>query len=127
MPNDRRKEVRSVQQESAREERIFTFKVTKLIWLLLGSLEALIALRIGLKLISANPASPIVAFIYGFTHLLQPHVQSFNGHRYFQQKHTVLTSYLLAAVSIDLRAKFNAGQGRAGLLPKPAGWDGEGW
>ena len=69
MPNDRRKEVRSVQQESDREERIFTFKVTQLIWLLLGILEALIALRIGLKLISANPESPIVAFIYGFTYL----------------------------------------------------------
>ena len=69
MPNDRRKEVRTVQQESEREERIFTFKVTQFIWLLLGLLEALIALRIGLKLIGANPASPIVALIYGFTSL----------------------------------------------------------
>ena len=69
MPNDRRKEVRSVQQESEREERIFTFKVTQLIWLLLGILEALIALRIGLKLIGANPGSPIVALIYGLTYL----------------------------------------------------------
>jgi len=40
-----------------------------LIWLLLGILEALIALRIGLKLIGANPGSPIVALIYGFTNL----------------------------------------------------------
>lgn len=69
MPKDRRKEIRSVQQESDREGRIFTFKIIQLIWLLLGILEALIALRIGLKLIGANPASPIVAFIYGFTHL----------------------------------------------------------
>ena len=69
MPYDRRKEVRSVQQESEREERIFTFKVTQLIWLLLGILEALIALRVGLKLIGANPASTIVALIYGFTSL----------------------------------------------------------
>ena len=69
MPNDRRKEVRTVQQESEREDRIFTFKVTQLIWLLLGLLEALIALRIGLKLIGANPASPIVTLIYGFTSL----------------------------------------------------------
>ena len=67
---DRRKDVRYVQQESEREEeRIFTFKVTQLIWLLLGILEALIALRIGLKLIGANPESPIVALIYGFTYL----------------------------------------------------------
>ena len=69
MPNDRRKEVRSAQQESDREERIFTFKVIQLIWLLLSILETLIALRIGLKLIAANSANPIVAFIYGFTYL----------------------------------------------------------
>jgi hypothetical protein len=69
MSNDRITEVKSVQQEPEREQRIFSFKVTQLIWLLLGILEALIALRIGLKLIGANPASPIVALIYGFTSL----------------------------------------------------------
>jgi hypothetical protein len=62
-------EVKSIQQEPEREQRIFSFKVTQLIWLFLGILEALIALRIGLKLIGANPASPIVALIYGFTSL----------------------------------------------------------
>ena len=30
----------------------------------------------------------------------------------------------LVVVSIDLRAKFNAGKGSARLLPKPARWDG---
>ena len=69
MSNDRMTEVRSVQQEPEREQRIFSFKVTQLIWLLLGILEALIALRIGLKLVGANPESPIVALIYGFTYL----------------------------------------------------------
>jgi len=43
--------------------------VTGLIWLLLGMLEAMIALRFGLKLIGANPDSPIVGLIYGFTNL----------------------------------------------------------
>jgi len=62
-------EIKSVQQEPEREQRIFTFKITQLIWLGLGILEALIALRIGLKLIAANPGSPIVALIYGFTDL----------------------------------------------------------
>ena len=47
--------VRTSQNEPEREQRIFTFKATQLIWLLLGILEALIALRIGLKLIGANP------------------------------------------------------------------------
>jgi hypothetical protein len=62
-------QVTSSQREPEREQRIFTFKVTQLIWLLLGILEAMIALRIGLKLIGANPESPIVALIYGFTYL----------------------------------------------------------
>jgi len=54
-------------QEPEREQRIFSFKATQLIWLLLGILEAMIALRIMLKLIGANPESGIVALIYGFT------------------------------------------------------------
>lgn len=70
MSNDSRMtEVSSSQREPEREQRIFTFKATQLIWLLFGILEAMIALRIGLKLIGANPDSPIVALIYGFTSL----------------------------------------------------------
>ena len=61
--------VRTSQNEPGREQRIFSFKATQLIWLFLGILEAFIALRIGLKLIGANPDSPIVALIYGFTYL----------------------------------------------------------
>jgi hypothetical protein len=62
-------EVKSVQREPEREQRIFSFKITQLIWLFLGILEASIALRIGLKLIGANPDSPIVSLIYGLTSL----------------------------------------------------------
>lgn len=70
MSNDNRVlEVRTSQRDPEREQRIFTFKATQLIWLLFGILEALIALRIGLKLIGANPGSSIVALIYGFTDL----------------------------------------------------------
>ena len=70
MSNENRvSQVRTSQREPGREQRIFSFKVTQLIWLLLGILEALIALRVGLKLIGANPDSPIVALIYGFTYL----------------------------------------------------------
>jgi len=69
MSNGRMTEVKSVEREPEREQRIFTFKITQLIWLFLGILEALIALRIGLKLIGANPESPIVALIYGLTFL----------------------------------------------------------
>ena len=70
MSNENRvSEVRTTHSEPEREQRIFTFKATQLIWLLFGILEALIALRIGLMLIGANPNSPIVALIYGFTYL----------------------------------------------------------
>jgi hypothetical protein len=69
MSNERISEVRTTQREPGQEQRIFTFKLTELVWLGLGILETLIALRIGLKLIAANPDSPIVALIYGFTYL----------------------------------------------------------
>jgi hypothetical protein len=70
MSNDNRMtEVRSVQKEPEREKQIFTFKATQMVWLLFGILEALIALRFVLKLIAANPDSPIAALIYGFTDL----------------------------------------------------------
>jgi len=69
--------------EPEREQRIFTFKATQVIWLLLGILEALIALRIGLLLIGANPNSPIVALIYGFTNLfLLPFIGLVNSPAY---------------------------------------------
>lgn len=62
-------EVQTTQKEPERERRIFTFKATQLVWLFLGILEALLALRFVLKLIGANEASPIAVFIYGFTNL----------------------------------------------------------
>ena len=60
-------EVTSAQPTPEREQRIFTFKATQLIWLLLGMLEVMIALRIMLLLIGANPESMIVALIYALT------------------------------------------------------------
>ena len=70
MSNDSRStQVTSSQREPDREQRIFTFKATQFVWLFFGALEVLIALRIGLLIIGANPNSPIVALIYGFTYL----------------------------------------------------------
>ena len=70
MSNENRvSEVRTSQSEPEREQRIFTFKASQLIWLVFGTLEVLIALRIGLMLVGANPGSPIVALIYGITGL----------------------------------------------------------
>ncbi len=69
MTEGRFSEVQTTKREPERERRVFTFKATQVVWLLFGILEALIALRIGLKLIGANPASPFAEFIYGFTSL----------------------------------------------------------
>jgi hypothetical protein len=69
MISDKVSEVQTTQREPERERRIFSFKATQLVWLFLGILEALLALRFGLKLIGANPESPIAVFIYGFTNL----------------------------------------------------------
>jgi hypothetical protein len=62
-------EVRSEHVEPEHERQVLTFKLTQLIWLLLGILEGLFALRFLLKLIAANPNSPIAALIYSFTGL----------------------------------------------------------
>jgi len=69
MTEHRVSEVQTTQKEPEQERRIFTFKATQVIWLLLGILEIMLALRFALKLIAANPASPIAVFIYGFTGL----------------------------------------------------------
>jgi hypothetical protein len=67
MTTNTESEVTTTQKEPERERRIFTFKATQLIWLLLGILEGMLALRFVLKLIAANPDSPIAVFIYGLT------------------------------------------------------------
>jgi hypothetical protein len=46
------------------EQRVFTVKLTQLVWLLFGILEALIGLRVFLKLIAANPNNPFAALVY---------------------------------------------------------------
>jgi uncharacterized protein YggT (Ycf19 family) len=63
------KEVRTTQNESGREQRVATFKATQLIWLLLGILEAAIALRVVFKLIAVNAANPFAALLYNVTDL----------------------------------------------------------
>jgi hypothetical protein len=64
-------EVRTSNREpkSNRDQRLFTFKTTYIIWLVLVMLEGLIALRVGLKLIGANEASPFAMLVYGVSNL----------------------------------------------------------
>ena len=69
MTQNRISEVRTSRRESGQDQRLFSFKATQLIWLGLVMLEALIALRIGLKLIGANPDNPFAAFVYNVSHI----------------------------------------------------------
>jgi len=50
-------------------QRVFTWKLTQLIWLAFGLLEALIALRVVLRLIAANPGNPFARLIYDLSYV----------------------------------------------------------
>lgn len=52
---------------NAQEQRAFAYKVTQFVWLIFGLMEGLLGLRFLLKLIGANPNSPVSALIYGIT------------------------------------------------------------
>ncbi len=63
------KEVRTTAHEAGHEQREATFKATQLIWLLLGLLEAVLALRVVFKLIGVNAANPFASLLYTLTDL----------------------------------------------------------
>lgn len=73
------REVRTTEHEAGREQRVATFKITQLIWLLLGLLEAAIALRVIFKLIAVNPANPFAALLYNVTDLFLAPFASLTG------------------------------------------------
>ena len=73
------KEVSTTQHEAGREGRIATFKATQLIWLLLGILEMVLALRFIFKLIGVNAANAFASFIYGLTNLFVAPFASLTG------------------------------------------------
>lgn len=64
-------EVRTSHQEpkSNRDQRIFTFKATYIIWLVLVMLEGLLGLRVLLKLIGANESNPFATLVYGLSNI----------------------------------------------------------
>lgn len=80
LPVDRRERVEVIRDGNVvRRERIVEdraawfdatlYRITSLVWLLLGILEVSLILRLALKLIGANPATPFVSLVYGFTDL----------------------------------------------------------
>lgn len=63
------KEVSTTQHDPGEKGRNTTFKATQVIWLLLGFLEAVLALRFLFKLIGVNPANSFASILYGFTNI----------------------------------------------------------
>jgi len=51
------------------DQRSFVVRLTQLVWLLFGILEALIGLRVFLKLIAANPNNAFAALVYNASSL----------------------------------------------------------
>jgi hypothetical protein len=73
------KEVTTSQHEQGQGGRVATFKATHLIWLFLGILEAILALRFLFKLIGVNEANTFASFLYGLTNLFVLPFQSLIG------------------------------------------------
>lgn len=73
------KEVRTTEHEAGREQRVATFKATQLIWLLIGVLEAALALRIVFKLIAVNADNLFATLLYGVTGIFVAPFESLVG------------------------------------------------
>ena len=58
---------REVVEDPSASGRVMVARITGIIWLLFGVLDAMIVLRIALKLIAVNPASGFASFVYGLT------------------------------------------------------------
>ena len=68
-PQEPPADVLITQREEDREQRLFSFKTSQLIWLAFGLVEALIGMRIVLKLIGANSANLFASFIYEVSYI----------------------------------------------------------
>jgi len=73
------KEVSTTSHEAGHEQRLTTFKVTQLIWLFLGLLEAAIALRVVFKLIGVNAENAFASFLYSVTDIFVAPFASLTG------------------------------------------------
>ena len=61
--------VERVVEDAAAAQRSFTYQLTTLMWLMFGALESLLALRVILKLVAANPSNPFASLVYTLSDL----------------------------------------------------------
>ena len=80
------------------EYRESVYKVSQIIWLLFGGLEALIGIRVILLLIGANPANGFTAFIYQLTQLFLWPFQNLIANPTFQNMTLEVTSVIAMIV-----------------------------
>ena len=80
------------------EYRESVYKVSQIIWLLFGGLEALIGIRVILLLIVANPANGFTAFIYQLTQLFLWPFQNLIANPTFQNMTLEVTSIIAMIV-----------------------------
>lgn len=80
------------------EYRESVYKVSQIIWLLFGGLEALIGIRVILMLIGANPANGFTAFVYQLTQLFLWPFQSLIANPTFQNMTLEVTSIIAMIV-----------------------------
>lgn len=73
------RDVRTTEHEQGREQRYATFKATQIIWLLLGLLETVLALRFIFKLIGVNAENLFAKFLYNVTNLFVAPFASLTG------------------------------------------------
>ena len=61
--------VEHVVEDAAAAQRSFSYQLTAFLWLLIGALEALLALRVILKLMAANPGNTFAGIVYAISDL----------------------------------------------------------
>ena len=80
------------------EYRESVYKVSQIIWLLFGGLEALIGIRVILLLIGANPANGFTALVYQLTQLFLWPFQNLIANPTFQNMTLEVTSIIAMIV-----------------------------
>ena len=80
------------------EYRETVYKVSQIVWLLFGGLEALVGIRVILLLIGANPANGFTAFVYQITQLFLWPFQNLIANPTFQNMTLEVTSIIAMIV-----------------------------
>jgi hypothetical protein len=71
--------VKTTQHEEGQEQRVATLKVTQLIWLLLGFLEIMLAMRVVFKLLAVNADNLFASLLYFVTDIFVAPFASLTG------------------------------------------------